>query len=66
LVAGYDLPVSLPSGADPSTLIRFMTRDKKAAGDLTMVLDGPSGVEPVHGIAPELAAEVLEDLRGDR
>jgi 5-deoxy-5-amino-3-dehydroquinate synthase len=66
VVAGYDLPISLPSGAEPSTLLRIMTRDKKAAGDLTMVLDGRAGVEPVHGIAPELAREVLEDLRGDR
>ena len=67
MVAGYDLPVTLPPGADPGTLLGFMTRDKKSAGgDLVMVLDGPRGVEPVHGVAPELVGEVLQELRGDR
>jgi 5-deoxy-5-amino-3-dehydroquinate synthase len=67
VVAGYDLPVTLPPGADPGTLLGFMTRDKKSArGDLVMVLDGPRGVEAVHGVAPELALEVLQDLRGER
>jgi 5-deoxy-5-amino-3-dehydroquinate synthase len=66
VVSGYDLPTTLPAGADPDTLIEFMTRDKKAAGDLMMVLDGPAGVEPVHDVAPELVREVLQDLRGDR
>jgi 5-deoxy-5-amino-3-dehydroquinate synthase len=65
VVAGYDLPVKLPRGADPAALVRFMTRDKKAAGDLTFVLDGPDGVEPVHGVRPELVHEALEALRGD-
>ena len=45
VVSGYDLPTTLPAGADPDTLIAFMTRDKKAAGDLMMILDGPAGVE---------------------
>ena len=29
----------------------FMGRDKKAQQDLTFVLDGPDGVEPVRGVA---------------
>jgi 5-deoxy-5-amino-3-dehydroquinate synthase len=67
VVAGYDLPVGLPPGADPGMLVGFMTRDKKAAGgDLTMVLDGPEGVETVHGIPLELVGEVLQGIRGDR
>jgi 5-deoxy-5-amino-3-dehydroquinate synthase len=67
VVAGYDLPVSLPPGADPGTLVGFMTRDKKAAGgDLTMVLDGPKGIETVHGVPLELVGEVLQAMRSDR
>jgi hypothetical protein len=36
-----------------------MSRDKKAHHDLTFVLDGPRGVEPVRGIDE---AEVLATL----
>jgi 5-deoxy-5-amino-3-dehydroquinate synthase len=66
VVSGYDLPVSLPPGADPATLVQFMTRDKKSAGGLTLMLDGPDGVEPVHEVRPELVHEALDALRGDR
>jgi hypothetical protein len=40
-------------------LITFMGRDKKAQQDLTFVLDGPEGVQPVRGVA---AADVLATL----
>ena len=34
-----------------------MGRDKKAQQDLTFVLDGPRGVETVHGVAlPDVVA----------
>ncbi len=66
VVAGYDLPVSLPPGADPAALVQFMTRDKKSAGGLTFMLDGPGGVEPVRDVRPELVHEALGALRGDR
>jgi 5-deoxy-5-amino-3-dehydroquinate synthase len=66
VVAGYGLPVSLPAGADPATLVRFMSRDKKSAGGLTFMLDGPAGVEPVHEVRPELVHEALDAIRGDR
>jgi hypothetical protein len=36
-----------------------MVRDKKARHDLAFVLDGPHGVEPVHGV-PE--ADVVATL----
>jgi hypothetical protein len=39
-----------------------MARDKKAAHDLAFVLDGPSGVELVHGVSPEDALGALEEL----
>jgi len=66
VVAGYDLPVKLPPGADPDALVRLMSRDKKSDGGLTLVLDGPDGVEPVRGVSPELVLEALDALRGDR
>jgi 5-deoxy-5-amino-3-dehydroquinate synthase len=62
LVAGYDLPVSLPGGSDPVRLVTLMGRDKKAHGDLTFVLDGPGGVEVVRGVAPEQVLSTLEGL----
>ena len=60
VVAGFDLPAELPAGARPrGSWSRFMGRDKKARHDLTFVLDGPAGVEPVHGVDP---ADVLATL----
>ncbi len=66
VVAGYELPVTLPPGADAATLVGYMTRDKKSDGGLTMVLDGPEGVEPVRGVSLELVHEVLQQLGGER
>ncbi len=59
VVGGFDLPSALPPGSDPGTLVDFMARDKKAHGNLTFVLDGPRGVEPVHHVDP---ADVLATL----
>jgi 5-deoxy-5-amino-3-dehydroquinate synthase len=59
VIGSYDLPTDLPRGAGATELIGFMTRDKKAHQDLTFVLDGPDGVEPVRGVAE---AEVLATL----
>ncbi|MGH9080077.1 MAG: 3-dehydroquinate synthase family protein [Acidimicrobiales bacterium] len=50
VVGGFDLSWRLPPDADPERLVAFMARDKKARRDLTFVLDGPNGVEPVHGV----------------
>jgi 5-deoxy-5-amino-3-dehydroquinate synthase len=63
VVARYELPDRLPSGAEPAHLLELMGRDKKAAGDLTFVLDGPRGVEPVRSVSPATVLEVLEGLR---
>jgi len=63
LVAAYELPGRLPGGADPERLVALMGRDKKAHGDLTFVLDGPRGVEPVRGVPTARVLEVLEGLR---
>jgi 5-deoxy-5-amino-3-dehydroquinate synthase len=50
VLASFDLPSDLPPGARAAELVDFMGRDKKAQQDLTFVLDGPRGVEPVHGV----------------
>ncbi|HUC03898.1 MAG TPA: 3-dehydroquinate synthase family protein [Acidimicrobiales bacterium] len=51
VVGSYDLSSDLPLGAQAGELVEFMSRDKKAQQDLSFVLDGPGGVEPVHGVA---------------
>jgi 5-deoxy-5-amino-3-dehydroquinate synthase len=57
IVAGYDLPTSVPSGADPTELIRLFGRDKKALDGITFVLDGPNGLETVAGVG----VDAIED-----
>jgi 5-deoxy-5-amino-3-dehydroquinate synthase len=47
----FGLPTDLPAGLHAGALVEFMARDKKARHDLTFVLDGRRGVEPVHGVA---------------
>jgi 5-deoxy-5-amino-3-dehydroquinate synthase len=62
IVGAYDLPSSLPSGATAAELVSFMGRDKKAQQDLTFVLDGPSGVEVVRGVAESDVLATLADM----
>jgi 5-deoxy-5-amino-3-dehydroquinate synthase len=63
VVAGYDLPTSLPPGAAAPELVHLMHRDKKAVAGLTFALDGEVGVEVVAGVDDELALEALERVR---
>ncbi len=60
VVGAFDLPAQLPPGLSAAGLLDFMARDKKARHDLTFVLDGPRGVEPVGGVG---AGEVVATLR---
>jgi 5-deoxy-5-amino-3-dehydroquinate synthase len=62
VVGSYDLPSALPAGASAAELVTFMGRDKKAHQDLTFVLDGPHGVEPVHGVAESDVLATLADM----
>jgi 5-deoxy-5-amino-3-dehydroquinate synthase len=59
VVEGYELPSTLPPGTDHQHVVDLMARDKKAVGGLTMVLDGPDGVETVSGLAPDLLLDTL-------
>lgn len=51
VVRHFGLPDRIPPGVPAAELLAFMARDKKARHDLTFVLDGPKGVEAVHGVA---------------
>ncbi len=61
VVVGFDLSADMPAGASAGQLLSFMARDKKARHDLTFVLDGPDGVEPVHGVdEADVVATLIE------
>ncbi len=47
LIEGIGLPAVAPAGLSRASLIEVMRRDKKAAGGLTFVLQGPRGLERV-------------------
>lgn len=50
IVAGYDLPTTLPSGLAAPDLTGLFARDKKALDGVAFVLDGPDGVEVVTNV----------------
>jgi 5-deoxy-5-amino-3-dehydroquinate synthase len=62
VVAGYDLPLAPPPGADAEELLVLMGRDKKAldGAGLTFALDGPAGVEVVAGVPVDTVRTALE------
>jgi 5-deoxy-5-amino-3-dehydroquinate synthase len=62
VVEGYELPTTLPPGTDHRQVVDLMARDKKAVGGLTMVLDGPAGVEVVSGLDPDLLLDTLRTV----
>jgi 5-deoxy-5-amino-3-dehydroquinate synthase len=62
VVAGYDLPLVPPPGADPDQLLALMGRDKKALDGLTFALDGPCGVEVVAGVPEADVRAALDEL----
>ncbi len=62
VVAGFDLPGDLPPGTDARAIVALMARDKKAHHDLTFVLDGPHGVEPVRGVAVDDVVATLTEM----
>jgi 5-deoxy-5-amino-3-dehydroquinate synthase len=62
VVGGFDLSADLPAGASARRLVEFMARDKKARHDLTFVLDGPAGVEPVRGVDEAAVLATLADM----
>ena len=63
VVSGYGLPTSLPADTDAAGLVELFSRDKKAVGGVTFMLDGPHGIEAVTGLDPALMLETLEAIR---
>ena len=64
VVSGYGLPTSLPAHLEDDELMTLMGRDKKVLDDgLTFVLDGPSGVEVVAGVEPDVVRATLGAVR---
>ena len=62
VVAEYGLAGSLPPSTDTNAVFNLFKRDKKALEDITMVLDGPNGVETVVGPDQTVLRDALEAL----
>lgn len=60
VVAAYDLPLTIPAGLDHGEIVDLFSRDKKAIDGVTLVLDGPRGVEPVRVGSRALLLDALE------
>jgi len=63
VLAAYGLPTKVPDGLGSEDLLPLFVRDKKALDGITLVLDGPHGVEPVVGIDAGILADALEAVR---
>ena len=63
VVTEYGLDSTLPDGTDPDRVLELFSRDKKALDDVTMVLDGPRGVETVVGPSRDVLRDALDALR---
>lgn len=69
VVSGFGLATDL-AGLNPcfseisdQDLLDFFKRDKKATQGLTMILDGPAGLEVVNGLDGDLLLSAMERIR---
>ncbi len=62
ILAHFKLETKLPAESEANLLIEVMKRDKKSAGELTFVLDGPRGIEVVNSVPTEAVRKVLVEL----
>ena len=62
VVAEYGLVDRLPEGTNRDQVLALFSRDKKALDDVTMVLDGPAGVETVVGPDRGVLREALDAM----
>ncbi len=63
VIARYDLHNKVPAELDTEELIALFAKDKKATREVTFVLDGPNGVEPVTGVPHEVLVDALAAVR---
>ena len=66
MVDGFGLDGDLPADLAARELLEAMGRDKKAHHDLTFVLDGANGVEPVSSVDPEVVLATLIEMGATR
>ena len=66
VVGAFDLSAAVPDRVEPKRLVSFMARDKKARHDLTFVLDGPRGVEVIHGVDEADVLATLAEMQGPK
>lgn len=59
----YELHNKVPADLDADELIALFAKDKKATRQVTFVLDGPNGVEPVTGVPHAVLMDALAALR---
>jgi 3-dehydroquinate synthetase len=62
----FGLKRRIPEHFPTSSLLEAMAHDKKAHHDLTFVLAGAEGFEPVRHVDPQLVSVVLENFRGEK
>ena len=62
VIAEYGLVDRLPEGTNRDQVLALFSRDKKALDDVTMVLDGPAGVETVVGPDRGVLREALDAM----
>jgi len=63
VVGAYDLPMVIPDGLADDELLGLFGRDKKATRQVTFVLDGPNGVEPVTDLSESDLRAALDLVR---
>ena len=62
ILEGYGLSWKLPHDVDHAEIVELFGRDKKATADITLVLDGPDGLEVVVGIDVKVLRNALERM----
>jgi len=63
VIAAYGLPDRIPDQLNNAELVGLFSRDKKAIAAITLMLDGPDGVETVVGIEDDLLIDAMGSLR---
>ncbi len=63
VLESYGLPFTLPQALESEELVDLFAHDKKAIDGLTMVLDGPFGVESVVGIDRAVLLQAMNTVR---
>lgn len=74
VVSHFGLPSSLAEllntqqepDISPTKLLELFGRDKKSVDQITLVLDGPNGVEPVAGVPEKILLQALPEIKSKK